>query len=206
MNEVIEALKRIETTFSMNKEGKPSAYRGCTNSIYPYYEDFDLVLNAVERLEAIDNANPNEALKYIQQFTNEMTYWMENPKNCMKNYGMQIFGKYKYTFETTIKQALLKAQEQDKEIDKLENQCLDVLADNIKLKNKAQEQEKENEILKMIIKCLFDRGCPLHQYNDRRFGLTIEVDKEISIMHLGEFNGIDLDKKLKEVLKNEKNN
>lgn len=63
-----------------------------------------------------------------------------------------------------------------------------------------EEAVKENEILKEIIKSLFDRGCPLHQYNDRRFGLTIEVDKEFLIMHLGEFKGIDLNKKLKEVL------
>lgn len=68
---------------------------------------------------------------------------------------------------------------------------------------KAQEQEKENELLKEIIKSLFDKGSPLHQYVDKDFGLTIEVDDECSIMHLGEFKGVDLDKKLKEVLENE---
>lgn len=68
---------------------------------------------------------------------------------------------------------------------------------------KAQEQEKENELLKEIIKSLFDRGCPLHQYTDKDFGLTIEVDNECSIMHLGEFKGVDLDKKLQEVLEDE---
>lgn len=65
---------------------------------------------------------------------------------------------------------------------------------------KAQEQEKENELLKEIIKSLFDKGCPLHQYMDNKFGLTIEVDDECSIMKLGEFKGVNLDKKLKEVL------
>lgn len=59
---------------------------------------------------------------------------------------------------------------------------------------------KENELLKEIIKSLFDRGCPLHQYIDKDFGLTIEVDNECSHMRLGEFKGVDLDKKLKEVL------
>lgn len=68
---------------------------------------------------------------------------------------------------------------------------------------KAQEQEKENELLKEIIKSLFDRGCPLHQYIDKEFGLTIEVDNECSIMRLGEYKGIDLDKYLKEVLEKE---
>ena len=68
---------------------------------------------------------------------------------------------------------------------------------------KAQEQEKENELLKEIIKSLFDKGCPLHQYMDNKFGLTIEVDDECSIMQLGEFKGVNLDKKLKEVLEDE---
>lgn len=64
--------------------------------------------------------------------------------------------------------------------------------------------EKENEQLKEIIKSLFDEGCPLHQYIDDKFGLTIEVDDECSIMQLGEFKGVDLNKKLKEILKESK--
>ena len=64
----------------------------------------------------------------------------------------------------------------------------------------AREQEKENELLKEIIKSFFDRGCPLHQYTDKDGILQIEVDDECSTMHLGKFKGVDLDKKLKEVL------
>ncbi len=65
---------------------------------------------------------------------------------------------------------------------------------------KAQKLAKENELLKEIIKSLFDRGSPLHQYTDKEGVLTIEVDDECSIMRLGEFKGVDLDAKLKEVL------
>lgn len=65
---------------------------------------------------------------------------------------------------------------------------------------KAREQEKENELLKEIIKSFFDRGCPLHQYTDKEGILQIEVDDECSTMHLGKFKGVDLDEKLKEVL------
>lgn len=111
MGKEVEALRRIETTFSLNKQGKESAYRAYTNSMYPYYEDFDLVLKALNRLEAIDNANPSESIKCLDQFINEMTRCLENPKQYAKNYDKEIFYKYKYTFETTIKQALLKAQE-----------------------------------------------------------------------------------------------
>lgn len=63
MNE-FEALKRIETTFSLNKEGKASVYREYTNSIYPYYEDFNLVLNALNELKAIKEAKPSGTLEY----------------------------------------------------------------------------------------------------------------------------------------------
>ena len=43
---------------------------------------------------------------------------------------------------------------------------------------KAQELEKENELLKEIIKILFDRGSPLHLYMDNELGLTIETDDD----------------------------
>ena len=65
---------------------------------------------------------------------------------------------------------------------------------------KAREQEKENELLKEIIKSFFDRGCPLHQYTDKEGILQIEVDSECSTMHLGKFKDVDLDEKLREVL------
>ena len=65
---------------------------------------------------------------------------------------------------------------------------------------KAREQEKENELLKEIIKSFFDRGCPLHQYTDKAGILQIEVDGECSTMHLGKFKDVDLDEKLREVL------
>lgn len=66
---------------------------------------------------------------------------------------------------------------------------------------KAQVHEKENELLREIIKSFFDKGCPLHQYNDKEGALIIEVDDECSIMRLGVFKGVDLDYFLKEVLK-----
>ena len=69
---------------------------------------------------------------------------------------------------------------------------------------KSQEQEKENELLKEIIKSFFDRGCPLHQYINSKGELMIEVDDECSTMILGEYKGVDLDKKLKEVLECQK--
>ncbi len=68
---------------------------------------------------------------------------------------------------------------------------------------KTQEQEKENELLKEIIKSFFDRGCPLHQYTNKKGELLIEVDDDCSTIILGEYKGVNLDKYLKEVLESE---
>lgn len=57
--------------------------------------------------------NFSEALRYIQQFINEMTDCMENPKQYAKNYDKEIFYKYKYTFESVVEPALIKAQEKE---------------------------------------------------------------------------------------------
>lgn len=48
-----EALKRIETTFNLNKQNRPSVYNDYTNSVEPYYRDYDLVEKAVKALEII---------------------------------------------------------------------------------------------------------------------------------------------------------
>ena len=128
------------------------------------FERKQIIEQALKRLEAIDNAEPSEALESFDYIVRNLEAVVDDVvyMDCIEHL-------------TTIKQALLK----------------------------AQEQEKENELLKEIIKSLFDRGCPLHQYIDKDFGLTIEVDDECSILHLRKYKGVDLDKKLKEVLDNE---
>lgn len=48
-----EALKRIETAWPFNKEGKESVYRAYMCSSYYYYQDFDLVMRDLEVLEIL---------------------------------------------------------------------------------------------------------------------------------------------------------
>ena len=129
---------------------------------------------SLQRLESIDNAEPSEALECLEWLSHELKTYYEHLYITLRDTREELISKKKKANEhlEVIKQALLK----------------------------VQEKEKENELLKEIIKSLFDRGCPLHQYTDKDFGLTIEVDNECSIMHLGKFKGVDLDKKLKEVL------
>ena len=146
---LMEALKK------QDKDNKAILYVGRHfKKVILLYEEYK---KTYSRLETIDNANSSEALECLEKVHSRLPQWdlSRNVDQC-----------------NIIKQALLK----------------------------AQEQEKENELLKEIIKSLFDRGCPLHQYIDKDFGLTIEVDDECSIMHLGEYKGINLDEKLKEVL------
>ena len=134
-------------------------------------EDFEIIENGLKRLEEIDNTKPSEALESLDTL-DDMFYLIKYRTTENGNHEEYEFYPCETKEYNTIKQALLK----------------------------AQEQEKENELLKEIIKSFFDRGCPLHQYTDKDGILTIEVDDECSIMHLGEFKGVDLDKKLKEVL------
>ena len=84
------------------------------NGIRCYGDEFRNIIKELERLEAIDNAKTSEAINYLDQFLNEMTSCLENPKQYAKGYEKEIFYKYKHTLETTIKQVLLKAQEQEK--------------------------------------------------------------------------------------------
>jgi len=128
MNKVIEALERIETTFSMNKAGKQSAYRRYTNSIYPYYEDFDLVLNALKRIEAIDNAKPSEALEDFKIIKFKTI-------NAGYDYGYEVWNK--------IEQTLLKAQEQEKVLKIIFEKNVDI--EDIKLYKNYEDYCKGKE-------------------------------------------------------------
>lgn len=53
MSKEMEALKRMETSFVWNKEGKTSVYKNSTNSSIPYYQDFEIVENGLKALEII---------------------------------------------------------------------------------------------------------------------------------------------------------
>lgn len=82
-------------------------------------QDYEIVKQALNELQAIKNSKPSEAINYLDAFINEMTDCLKNPKQYVKNYDKEIFYKYEYTFETTIKQALIKARDQEKVINEL---------------------------------------------------------------------------------------
>ena len=102
MTKALEALKRIR------QETCPATYM----ADFDKNECCDVIEQALQRLESIDNANPSEALECWQWINATIPQWVREKDKQHPN------------VLEPIKQALLK----------------------------AQEQEKENELLKEIIK------------------------------------------------------
>lgn len=117
--EYIQALERIKTKIIIETEIRVNKELCVAN---PYYNDYLIVQQALQRLESIDNANPTEALKCLERIDNTL---------CLNN----IKGKLEFGIDTeehtdcdsvigmtddleTIKQALLKTQEQEKELER----------------------------------------------------------------------------------------
>ncbi len=103
MNKELEALKRIR------QETCPATYM----ADFDKNECCDVIEQSLQRLEAIDNANPSEALKCLEKIIDNLDDYADFEIKQEAN-----------EYIDTIKQALLK----------------------------AQELEKENELLKEIIK------------------------------------------------------
>ena len=182
------------------------------------------IKQALERLESIDNAEPSEALKTLKVLDETISPLLEP---VLAEYEDDLSDKITSNY-FALEQALLKAREQEKEKllfknihnTKVKTPLVSIFEGISKderfkftehiyyhweemkeaLEDKNNELEKENELLREIIKSFFDRGCPLHQYTDKQGILQIEIDNECSTMHLGKFKDVDLDKKLKEVL------
>ena len=147
MEKEFEALKRIR------QETAPATY----NPDFDKKECCDVIEQALQHLEAIENSNPSETLDKLLDRANHDEY--------LSRIGTEEAIKFlneNQMFVTSIKQALLKAQEQEKENDRLDTKCLNILADNIRLEN----------ILKVIKKktvniLLLELAENVDEYNER---------------------------------------
>lgn len=102
MSKELEALKTIKIKCHPNSNPSPLVD-----------EALDTIENALNRLEAIDNANPSEALECLERIEADL---IGLPKHVTEYDN--IFDDYLYDIENnidTLKQALLKAQELEKE-------------------------------------------------------------------------------------------
>lgn len=94
MSKELEALERLKTAPSFM--GGTVEYQACTQSEALLMQDYEIVKQALKRLEAIDNSNPSEALECLDKVYSRLPQWdlSRNTDQC-----------------NIIKQALLKAQE-----------------------------------------------------------------------------------------------
>ena len=111
---IFEALERLKTAPSFM--GGTEKYRFSMNSASVLLEDYDLVKQAITELEAIKKAKPNEALECIDYIENKLgSLRVECEKH--HNHSCDDLFIQEHIF-TTIKQFILKAQSQEKELAK----------------------------------------------------------------------------------------
>lgn len=84
------------------------AFQGSFTKAQKY---FDIIEEALNRLEAIDNANPSEALKYVNGKIADLEDDLQHYTMVDKDKCREFFIREDLKQFTNIKQALLKAQE-----------------------------------------------------------------------------------------------
>ena len=99
MSKELEALERIKNKF--------------IDFFHEDVPDFDIIEEALQRLESIDNAKPSRALEYLE---NLGTHRIEYIEGFELGYTKTMPFKSTYDYKT-IQYALLKAQEQEKVLD-----------------------------------------------------------------------------------------
>lgn len=110
MSKELEALNHIGNCYVAN-EGKDLWISD------DYGEDYDIIEKGLQRLEAIENANPSEALKKLEKYLK----WLER-----NEFFIEISnGKYVKCVDI-IKPTLLKAQEQDKVLEIIKKKKVDI--------------------------------------------------------------------------------
>lgn len=133
MSKELECLEKLGTHRIEYKEGFEL---GFTKTMpFKNTTEYKIIKQSLQRLEAIDNSNPSEALEDLEQLA-------EMADKCWVSCDV-------HKWKNTIKQALLKAQVQEKvleiilkkcvDIDYLKNDCHFVLV----LYNKIMEDSKQ---------------------------------------------------------------
>lgn len=151
MDLVLEALKRMA-------EYRFEEYGVERDDGTSFDEDFEIIKQALLELKAIKEANPSEALE------------------CLENIRKDIYDYYNEYLDdiSIIKQALLKAQEQEKEIEILKEYRKDYLSRLENLEKCSLNQEK---VLKVIFEKKVNIGVlesvrTYREYNNRILDLN----------------------------------
>lgn len=113
------------------------------NCLKTIKEQLSTVERALQRLESIENTNPNEALKELENVIEEITISNDDLRNTLRTAILIAI----------IKQSLLKSQEQEKEFNEykqLEEQIGCPLETYVKLHNKAHIYDAKGKSLKVL--------------------------------------------------------
>ena len=135
--EYIEAFGRI----TLHTEYDNDSSYDCLN----FEDDCNLVEKALQRLETIDNANPSEALKEVNEIINSLE---EYNKLMRFHKAPETATDIMLRKLDIVKQALIKAQEQEVDIIHYKGTVDNLRRDNAILKEIKNEQEKVLEIIK----------------------------------------------------------
>ena len=122
---------------------------------------------ALQRLEAIDNSNPSEALKYVNGKIADLEDDLQHYTMVEKDKCKDFFIREDLKQFTTIKQALIKAQEQKNE-NKVLKACIKDWEDDYEhLKFASEKKEKALEIIKKKLVNVVDlyQCTDLYTYN-----------------------------------------
>lgn len=189
MDNVLESLERLKNAPSFM--GGTTEYQSCTDSKTLLMQDYEIVKQALKRLESIDNANPSEALKCLGLLGD-----FEWRKKSFKEAFPDLFG--------TIEQALLKAQENARSEEILQKYYQEgITLDSVRaLKQERDNYKKVLEILKEkrvdlpYLRCCIEDNQTVYRYNEYIRDKTMDYD------HEEELTEEDFET-LKEVLDNE---
>ena len=119
-------------------------------------KDFQIVQQALLRLEAIDNANPSEALKYVNGKIADLEDDLQHYTMVEKDKCKEFFIREDLKQFTTIKQALLKSQEQEKVLEILVKKRVDL----------------------PYLRCCFEDNQSVERYNEYIRSKTMDYDHE----------------------------
>jgi len=173
MEKEFEALKRIR------QETAPATY----NPDFDKKECCDVIEQALQHLEAIENSNPSETLDKLLDRANHDEY--------LSRIGTEEAIKFlneNQMFVTSIKQALIKAQDQEKELKQLKVKYADILINNEFIKY-IDDNEK-------VLKIIFEKNVDIIMIR-----MSETLDKYNRMIYKDNFNRKELTQEEFELLK-----
>lgn len=134
------------------------------------------IKNMVQRLESLDNSKPSKALKTLEVLDNTISPLLEP---ILAKYEDDLSDKITANY-FALKQTLIKAQKQEKDIIHYKGTVANLRRDNALLKELNAEKKKVLEIIKEKEVSIFQLNCckNVNEYNDLQFKKDKKLTKE----------------------------